>query len=102
MGVQENVLKILGRCPSEVIKERLDMAKWLLFLSKENKTEDERLRKSMDVDVAAVLHDKSLATFRYLCERAGLVEDLCEGFRIVGELPASGILCSSWRPASIG
>eukprot|EP00971_Amphidinium_carterae_P080707 1596783-Amphidinium_carterae.1 len=70
------------------------------------KTQEDELHSKMHPSVAGVLSGKSLCTLRELLKLCGhadckLVDDIANGFDIVGDLGTSGVLVPCLRSAAI-
>jgi hypothetical protein len=98
---------ILSEGPAKVSKFRTDMLKYYMSRAKALQERELELHKNLDVQLQPVLQSKRLLLFQEMLHDAGvqddtLFSDMCNGFRLVGDLQPSGQFQSQWRQASLG
>eukprot|EP00971_Amphidinium_carterae_P032227 635011-Amphidinium_carterae.1 len=101
-----NVRHIVRSDPDEVIRERDKMCHMLMEMKKVFAIEESELHAKMHPSLAGVFRGKSLCVLCELLKRCGhgdtmLVEDLSNGFALVGDLGCSGVLVPCLRSAAI-
>ena len=103
----ESMRFILERGPAEVAKFRAEKLKHYVNRAKQLKDSESELHRSLDEDVQKVMHSKRLLLFREMLDDAGikdesLFKELCTGFRLVGDIDASGQFTEQFKPAILG
>ena len=102
----EVIFRNLTLGPGEIAMRRAQKLKdWLKVASKLAPLEKE-LHDSLEEGVAAVLKGKRILLLRHIAhdikwQDMDVFDEMCQGFRIVGHQPASGIFALEPRPASI-
>eukprot|EP00435_Cladocopium_sp_Y103_P008138 s3431_g2.t1 len=98
---------ILTEGPSRVAKFRTDTLKHYVARARALQPEEDKLHASLDADVRHVMSSKRLLLFREMMRDAGvqdtaLFDEMCNGFKLVGDLQPSGQFGPQWRPAALG
>ena len=109
-AVPDDLLRVLFKTltggPVAVLRSRLlKLRQWRAW-AKELESENAKLFASMHKDVAAVLRGKRLALLEKIGRSLGwpdeaIYQDLADGFRITGYLPATGVFEPDVRPAEL-
>eukprot|EP00435_Cladocopium_sp_Y103_P010164 s6141_g2.t1 len=100
------ILFIRDHPASYVASYRAKQLKRFIRRASELSTEEAQLKKSMDVDVSSVLHNKRLLLFKEMAIEAGvgddnLFDELVSGFALTGQMPESRQFPSKLKPAVI-
>ena len=95
---------ILQNGPAVVAKRRADMLGHYVKRAKELHSEEAKLHAGLDELVRPVLRSKRLLLFREMLADAGvndatLMDEMCAGFRLVGDLEESGQSQPHFKPA---
>eukprot|EP00435_Cladocopium_sp_Y103_P073695 s366_g44.t1 len=96
---------MLSHSRVEVARRRLEILQEWRSWAKELGDEEQRWRATMPEHVRMVLHNKRPALLQKLATEVldwpdrEICNDLCKGFRIVGEAPATGIFRTQPKPA---
>eukprot|EP00435_Cladocopium_sp_Y103_P059286 s1864_g21.t1 len=98
---------ILSEGPERVAKFRADVLKHYIGRAKDLQTEERQLHSSLDADVGHVMASKRLLLFKEMMHDAGVQDDslfqeMCSGFKLVGDLQPSGQFEPQWKPAALG
>eukprot|EP00435_Cladocopium_sp_Y103_P062973 s66_g24.t1 len=98
---------ILSEGPSEVAKFRANALKYYLERAQALQSAEVELHASLEKDLRPVLASKRLLLFKEMLKDAGvqddaLLDEMCNGFRLVGDLQASGQFEQEWKPAALG
>ena len=98
---------ILGHSPAAVAKFRSDKIKHYMDRAKALRADERALHMSLDEHVQPVLEQKRLLLFKEMLEDAcvgdsTLFDDMCSGFRLVGDLSPSGQFPHQLKPAALG
>jgi hypothetical protein len=102
-----SVAFILSEGPSSVAKHRTDMLNHYLARAKALHAQECALHDSLDEQIKPVMASKRLLLFKEMMDDAGvqdkeLFSDMCNGFRLVGDLQPSGQFQQQWKPAALG
>ena len=89
---------ILKNGLAAVAKHRADVLKHYVDRAKELQHDEAALQKGLDSLLQPVLRSKKLLLFR---DDATLVDEMCDGFRLVGDLNPSGQFKQQLKPAAI-
>lgn len=97
---------ILREGPAKVATHRAKMLSYYITRAKELSVDEEALHQSLNSDIRPVLASKRLLLFKEMMmdakvEDAELFNDLCNGFKLVGDLKPSGQFQPQWKPASL-
>eukprot|EP00435_Cladocopium_sp_Y103_P072170 s444_g39.t1 len=89
-----------------VMKFRLEQVQKYRKLADTLAHEEQELHNSMQPDVARIMNSKRLLLFKRMMEDAGiedasLLDELREGFRLTGQLEASGLFRPRFKPADM-
>ena len=103
----ESIAFILERGPAGVAKHRSDMLQHYIGRAKALQQDELKLHKTLDESIQPVMATKRLLLFKEMMADAGvagplLFEELCNGFRLVGDLSPSGQFPPQWKPAVLG
>jgi hypothetical protein len=103
----ESIAFILERGPAGVAKHRADMLQHYIGRAKALQQDELKLHKTLDESIQPVMATKRLLLFKEMMADAGVVdpllfEELCNGFRLVGDLSPSGQFPPQWKPAVLG
>ena len=96
----------MGKSQEAVAQDRTaELRRWAC-LAEELRQKEAEFKSSMSERRRNVLQHKKLALFERLLNDAGhqdhnLVQDLCNGFELTGELPKSNVFHNKLRPAKI-
>ena len=98
---------ILEHGPAKVAAYRAEKVQFYLQRAKVLQTAEEELHESMDASIRPVMRSKRLLLFREMLNDAGikdetLFEEVCNGFKLVGDLAPSGQFQQQWKPATLG
>ena len=98
---------ILSEGPLRVAKYRTDMLNHYLARAKALHAQERALHESLDEQIRPVMASKRLLLFKEMMDDAGvqdkeLFSDMCNGFRLVGDLQPSGQFQQQWKPATLG
>ena len=98
---------ILSQGPSAVAKHRTDMLNHYIARAKELQPQENELHESLDEQLKPVLKSKRLLLFKEMMVDAGVQEhalfaDMCNGFRLVGDLQPFGQFMQQLKPALLG
>ena len=96
---------ILKNGPAAVAKHRADVLKHYVNRAKELQHDEAALHKGLDSFLQPVLRSKKLLLFREMLTDAGvndatLVNEMCDRFRLVGDLNPSGQFKQQLKPAA--
>ena len=102
----ESIGFILQNGPAKVAQFRADKLRHYLRRAKELQCDERRLHDSLDRHIQPVLKAKRLLLFKEMIDDAGLkdqtlVDEMCSGFTLVGDLGCSGQFQSQFKPAMI-
>lgn len=102
----EALAKTLQLGKLEVMKHRLGQIKKYRDLAASLEAEERCLQSSLNPDVGRIMASKRLLLFKQMMEDAGIVDDnlfseLCHGFRLTGQLEASGLFKPRFKPAEM-
>ncbi|CAL1131315.1 unnamed protein product [Cladocopium goreaui] len=97
---------ILKNGPAAVAKHRADVLKHYVNRAKELQRDEAALHEGLDSLLQPVLRSKKLLLFKEMLTDAGvndatLVDEMCDGFRLVGDLNPSGQFKQQLKPAAI-
>ena len=97
---------ILKEGPARVAAHRAKMLSYYIVMAKKLSVEEEALHQSLNPDIRPVLASKRLLLFKEMMkdaevEDSELFHDLCNGFKLVGDLKPSGQFQPQWKPASL-
>eukprot|EP00435_Cladocopium_sp_Y103_P064957 s26_g26.t1 len=86
---------ILENGPAKVVAYRASMLKYYMERAKALHRDEYALHDSLDCDIKPVLRSKRILLFKEMLADAGandatLVDEMCDGFRLVGDLCPSG------------
>lgn len=98
---------ILSHSPPSVASFRANMLKYYVSRAKDLETEEKDLHARLDPQLEPVLASKRLLLFKEMLDDAGiedtkLFDDVCNGFRLIGDIEPSGQFSRQWRPAIVG
>eukprot|EP00435_Cladocopium_sp_Y103_P001953 s3084_g1.t1 len=102
----ESIAKVLQLGKLGVMKFRLQQLQKYRELADTFEEEENELRTGMHPDLRAIMSTKRLLLFRRMMEDAGIVderlfEELKNGFRLTGQLEASGQFKPRFKPAEL-
>jgi hypothetical protein len=103
----ESIRFIFEKGPAKVASFRAERLSHYLKRAKSLQRDEMALHKSLNKDCQLVLESKRLLLFREMLDDAGvkdeyLFQDLCSGFRLVGDINASGQFTQQFKPAILG
>ena len=89
-----------------VMKHRLEQIKKYRDLATALELQESELKRQMHPEVALIMAPKRLLLFRQMMQDAGIVDEslfaeLCKGFRLTGQLEASGQFRPRFKPADM-
>eukprot|EP00435_Cladocopium_sp_Y103_P017022 s3000_g4.t1 len=97
---------ILEQGPAKVAQYRADMLSYYIGRAKSLQKEELKLHDRLDEHVKPVLRSKRILLFKEMLSDAGisdttLVDEMCDGFRLVGDLTPSGQFQPHLKPAML-
>ena len=103
----ESIVFILERGPAGVAKHRADMLQHYIGRARALQQDELKLHETLNESIQPVMATKRLLLFKEMMADAGvtdplLFEELCNGFRLVGDLSPSGQFPPQWKPAVLG
>ena len=103
----ESIAFILERGPAGVAKHRADMLQHYIGRARALQQDEAKLHETLNESIQPVMATKRLLLFKEMMADAGvadplLFEELCNGFRLVGDLSPSGQFPPQWKPAVLG
>ena len=103
----QSISFILANSPAKVARHRSETLKYYMERAKALHEDERQLHRKLDPAIQPVLQSKRLLLFKEMLKDAGVVdqalfEEVCSGFRLVGDLSPSGQFPSQWKPAALG
>lgn len=97
---------ILEQGPAKVAKHRVEALKYYVMRARELASKERALHEALDESLKPVLASKRLVLFKEMLTDAGvngesIFKDMCNGFRLVGDLPPAGQFKQQFKPASL-
>ena len=98
---------ILSNSPADVARHRAKMLGHYVQRAKDLSGAERQLHEAMDDSIKPVMASKRLLLFKEMLSDAGvndprLFDELCSGFKLVGDLLPSGQFKPQWKPAALG
>ena len=102
----ESIAFILEKGPTEVCKFRIKMLEHYIGRAKALQQEEKALHDAMSEEIRPVMKSKRLLLFQEMMRDAGVPDeqlfvDMCQGFKLVGDLDPSGQFPHQFKPASL-
>ena len=102
----ESIAFILEKGPAEVCKFRIKMLEHYIGRAKALQKDEKALHESMCEEIRPVMKSKRLLLFQEMMRDAGVEDeqlffDMCQGFKLVGDLDPSGQFPHQFKPASL-
>lgn len=102
----EAIAFILEKGPSDVFKFRNAMLEHYIKRARELQEDERKLHENMPEEIQPIMASKRLLLFREMLKDAGvqderLFQDMCMGFKLVGDLDPSGQFQHSFKPAAL-
>lgn len=102
----ESIAFILQNSPADVCKFRVRQLEHYISRARALQNDEKCLHDSMCEEIKPVMESKRLLLFKEMLHDAGitdehLFQDMCEGFKLVGDLNPSGQFTQQLKPASL-
>ena len=102
----EAISFILSEGPAAVARFRVEKLNHYIQRAKDLKQQETKLHETLDASLQPILASKRLLLFKELLSDANvedptLFQELCEGFRLVGDIQPSGQFQPQLKPASL-
>lgn len=101
-----SIASTLAAGPFATAMRRVDTLKYYVMRGRELVADEKALHEGLDPSIRPVLASKRLLLFKEMLADAGvddpnLFADMCNGFRLVGDLHPSGQFAQHWKPAAL-